>query len=103
MWQAGVYPLSILIAFLSGLWPHIKIIMMMICWALPFPKYDRGLCLLWLDALGKWSLIDMYVLVLCMAAFSFHIQANDTSYFPHVVDLFIYKEIEQIEKIIAQD
>ena len=46
MWKAGVYPLSLLIGFLSGLWPHIKLIVMMMCWVLPFPEHERGLCML---------------------------------------------------------
>eukprot|EP00494_Astrolonche_serrata_P032621 UN32890 len=90
MWNAGVYPLSILIGLLSGLWPHVKIAMMMVCWALPFPTYDRGIALLWLDALGKWALIDMYVLVLCMAAFYLHISPNEVNYLPDdLVDVYV--------------
>jgi len=81
-WNAKAYGLSIVIALLSGIWPHLKIIMMFICWCFPFPKYDRGLCLLWLDALGKWSLVDMKVLVLCMAAFSLKIIPGAVDYLP---------------------
>lgn len=82
MWNAGVYPLALLIGFLSGLWPHIKFIMMMMCWVFPYPSHERGLAMLWLDALGKWGLIDVYVLVLCMAAFSFYIAPHNVSYLP---------------------
>jgi hypothetical protein len=35
MWEARVYPLAILVAFLSGLWPYIKLLSMVCCWVLP--------------------------------------------------------------------
>ena len=31
-WAAGVYPLSLLIALLSGLWPYVKLLLMLTCW-----------------------------------------------------------------------
>jgi len=31
-WAAGVYPLSLLIALLSGLWPYVKLLLMLACW-----------------------------------------------------------------------
>lgn len=34
MWKAGVYPLAIIIAVFSGIWPYIKLIMMMACWTI---------------------------------------------------------------------
>lgn len=72
MWNAGVYPLSVLIALFSGAWPYIKLVSMLICWILPSPilsvaRRDSGLR--WLDTLGKWSLIDAYVMVMMMVAF----------------------------------
>ena len=36
----------------------------------------------WLDALGKWGLVDVYVLVLCMASFSFNIYPHEVNYLP---------------------
>lgn len=34
MWNAGVYPLAILVAFFSGGWPYIKLILMLVSWML---------------------------------------------------------------------
>jgi hypothetical protein len=31
-WHAGVYPLSLLIALLSGIWPYVKLMLMLACW-----------------------------------------------------------------------
>ncbi|KAJ8602255.1 hypothetical protein CTAYLR_003634 [Chrysophaeum taylorii] len=96
MWKAGVYPLSFLIALCSGGWPYVKLVAMFACWVAP-PCVDRGtgcgffldratlcrmtpqtreLVLIWLDALGKWSLVDSYVMTLMMVAFHFHVSVG---------------------------
>lgn len=74
MWQAGVYPLSLLVAGFSGAWPYLKLMMMLGCWTLPVARVPSALREKWLmalDALGKWSLIDIYVMVMMMVAFKF--------------------------------
>jgi hypothetical protein len=35
MWQAGVYPLSIMIALFSGGWPYLKVLLMLFAWVSP--------------------------------------------------------------------
>ncbi|KRX07756.1 hypothetical protein PPERSA_07506 [Pseudocohnilembus persalinus] len=76
MWQAKVYPLSFIIALFSGVWPSSKIIGMAVCWFMPLNKLSfkkRESFLRFLDAVGKWSLIDSYFLLLMLVAFSFDI------------------------------
>lgn len=61
-----MYPLALLIAFFSGAWPYIKLLAMVTCWFAPsavMKQLTRGKILQWLDILGKWSLIDAYVMV----------------------------------------
>lgn len=76
MWHAGVYPLALLIAVFSGAWPYIKLIAMLLCWLLP-PRIlkvkTRDSCLMLLDTLGKWSLIDAFVMILMAVAFRFKV------------------------------
>jgi len=76
MWEAGVYPLSFLIMLFSGIWPYAKVVVMMVVFFLPCsilkPKF-RLLILRILDALGKWSLLDSYVMVLMLVAFYFNV------------------------------
>ena len=77
MWNAGVYPLSILIAAASGGWPYLKLALCMVVWLLPRKHLDlqgRNRFLNILEQTGKWSLIDTYVLV--MMCVSFHFQLN---------------------------
>jgi len=76
MWHAGVYPLALLIAVFSGSWPYIKLLMMLFCWLIPparFSEKKREYTLMLLDMLGKWSLIDSFVLTLMVVAFRFHV------------------------------
>lgn len=71
MWVAGVYPLSLIVAVFSGGWPYAKLLMMLGVWFLPVRAVLRENVLILLDMLGKWSLIDAFVLVFMMVAFRF--------------------------------
>ena len=104
MWEAKVYLLSILVAFLSGLWPYIKLFSLLACFVTPPPGLPltpssqqsessscchtsmtvkrRNNLLRAVECLGKWGLLDFYVMVLMMCAFHFNMQmqmSNDPS------------------------
>jgi uncharacterized paraquat-inducible protein A len=67
MWDAKVYALATLIAFFSGLWSYIKLVTMLLCWSIPPGLLSisyRQTSLVVLDVLGKWSLIDSFVMIL---------------------------------------
>jgi len=52
---------------------------MMMSWIIPvhvLSEKRRELLLMGLDMLGKWSLIDTYVLILMLVAFQFHVQTG---------------------------
>ena len=77
MWEAGVYPLSILIAFFSGIWPYLKLILMLFAFVTPaslLKKEKRETVLMILDATGKWSILDSYVMILMLVAFQFDVK-----------------------------
>ena len=78
MWQAGAYPLAILIAIFSGVWPYTKQCLSMYIWFSPTKILSckrRGRILVWLDVLGKWSMVDVFVLVLTLASFALSIES----------------------------
>ncbi|CAK9105455.1 Uncharacterized protein SCF082_LOCUS49152 [Durusdinium trenchii] len=82
MWSAGAYPLSILIAVASGGWPYLKNILLLFTWFAPttvLGKQRRGSIMEVLDALGKWSLVDVYVLVMLTVGFRFYISSSYAS------------------------
>ena len=107
MYQAGIYPLLILIVCFSGIWPYVKVrstfqfrnleftfinlylvsnisnafeklLLMLYSWVIPVtdPQRQERL-LLKLDAMGKFSLVDIYVLILFVVAFRFHLGISD--------------------------
>ena len=94
MWKAKVYPLSILIAFFSGIWPYLKLIMMLISFITPsslINKNKRSTILMILDATGKWSILDSYVMILMLVAFQFHVVFPKSELVPEnsVVDVYV--------------
>ncbi|KAH0792051.1 hypothetical protein GPJ56_004060 [Histomonas meleagridis] len=73
MWKAKAYALSILVAVMSCAWPYLKLLLMLLIWILPtkiLSKKRRESFLKLLDALGKWSLLDSYVMILMLVAFN---------------------------------
>ncbi|KAL7719118.1 Uncharacterized protein QTN25_003494 [Entamoeba marina] len=97
MWTAGVYPLAILIFVFSGFWPYLKLVALMLCWVIPssiLPGKIRGIVLTVLDVLGKWSMLDSYVMVLMIVAFYMNIplpiENADSVDDPVLVNLFVY-------------
>eukprot|EP00533_Pseudo-nitzschia_delicatissima_P009167 CAMPEP_0116102186 /NCGR_PEP_ID=MMETSP0327-20121206/13212_1 /TAXON_ID=44447 /ORGANISM="Pseudo-nitzschia delicatissima, Strain B596" /LENGTH=1598 /DNA_ID=CAMNT_0003594203 /DNA_START=119 /DNA_END=4915 /DNA_ORIENTATION=- len=78
MYQAGIYPLLILVLCFSGLWPYVKLLCMLYSWIIPCgDQHKQERRLLTLDAMGKYSLVDNYVLILFVVAFRFHLKIVD--------------------------
>jgi len=77
MCKAEVYLLALIVALFSGVWPYLKLLLMLISFVLPasiLNKRKREKILMRLDATGKWSILDSYVMILMLVAFHFHIQ-----------------------------
>ena len=75
--SAGSKELAILIFMFSFVWPYTKQLMVLGCWFAPTKLVSvsrRGSILLWLDFLGKWSMVDIFVFVVTIAAFRVSIQ-----------------------------
>ena len=72
MWRVAMHALSALILSFSGIWPYAKLFAMWSAWATPWatPENRRRL-LERVDAAGKWSLIDVFVMMLFMVFISF--------------------------------
>ena len=78
---AGAYLLGIIILCFSGLWPYVKMFTMLYMWFAGTRRLNpmtRGNILRWMDVLGKWSMIDNFVLVLTVVAFRINILSPDT-------------------------
>jgi len=78
LYHAGIWPLLLLVVCFSGIWPYVKLAMMLYSWMRPSDyQHQRERRLLTLDALGKYSLVDVYVLILFVVAFRFHLGVSD--------------------------
>ncbi len=68
-----------LVLVFSGIWPYVKLLVMLFAWFsndkwLPFKQRER--LLIWLDAFGKYSLVDSFILVLMLVSFRFHVDLD---------------------------
>ena len=85
MWKAGVYAIAIFLGLLSGAWPYMKVLSLFYLWIVPPSRLSlekRGSKLATLDLLGKWSLIDVFVLLLFMVAFNVKIENPNLEVLP---------------------
>jgi hypothetical protein len=72
IWNAGGRELAIMILLSSVIWPYTKQLVSLVAWFLPpsvLPIAKRGSIFLWLDRMAKWSIADVFVLVITLAAF----------------------------------
>lgn len=62
LWRTGSYALVFLIVIASISWPFVKLLLSLFAWLVPFRSPQRRERLLAImDALGKWSFVDMVV------------------------------------------
>ena len=74
IWNAGGKALAALIFIFSGLWPYTKSIATLVLWFTSPSRVcmaTRGSTLLWLDTLAKWSMVDIFVLLVSIAGFRY--------------------------------
>jgi len=83
MFKARVYVLAIIVGVFSGVWPYLKLLMLLTCWVVPIPTVHRGRWLYWLDILGKWSWVDLYVTSVFMVGFNSHVEFPQTDALPN--------------------
>ena len=75
-WAAGLYPFSLVIVLLSGVWPYAKLLLMLMCWWAPASRMPPRRCerlLVTVDALGKWALLDFDMMMMMAVAFRLHL------------------------------
>ena len=69
MWTSGAKFIASIIAILSGAWPYAKLLSMLFMWFIPGKRSTQTRMLWWLDVLGKWSFIDLFVMVIMTTSF----------------------------------
>ena len=71
IWNSGAWPLALLIGLASCAWPIIKNAMLFVIWFCPttiLPRPKRATYLTVLDVIGKWSFLDVFIVVMTLAA-----------------------------------
>lgn len=62
MWRSEHYVLAIVIFFFSIIFPFAKLLALMMVWYRSMPAEKRDRVLHWLSLLGKWSMLDVFVI-----------------------------------------
>jgi uncharacterized paraquat-inducible protein A len=76
MFNAGIPALGVVIALMSGCWPYIRLALLALAFVLPpraLSPRARGTLLGALDAIGKWAVVDQFLIVILVAVFDFEI------------------------------
>ena len=108
MWEAGAKELAVIIVFFSGIWPYTKQLLTLALWCSPprlISPSRRGSILVWLDALAKWSMIDVFMLIISLAAFRLSFQNPEISFIPdsfYSVELMVIPLWGLYSNMIAQ-
>jgi hypothetical protein len=82
MYNARIWALFLLVVVFSGIWPYLKLLLLLYAWVAPptlVSQKRRGELLFSLDALGKFSLVDTFVLVVMIVSFRYHVEAGGTA------------------------
>lgn len=66
LYLEGEYPLFVILGLFTLVLPVIKLTLLAWAWNRPWSANRRWLC--WLDVLGKWSMLDVFVVALLVVA-----------------------------------
>jgi hypothetical protein len=72
-WDGKAYALAVLTAVFCAVWPYLRVAMHLLLYFVPVSEADRGRTLTWIDALGKWTLVNHFIL--CFMGVAFHLTA----------------------------
>mmetsp|Transcript_16101 Transcript_16101/g.31112 ORF Transcript_16101/g.31112 Transcript_16101/m.31112 type:complete len:779 (-) Transcript_16101:357-2693(-) len=63
-WNHNARLLAAALTLASGVWPYVKNVLLLVAWLCPMVPGTRSRLLLWLGRLGKWSFVDVFVMLL---------------------------------------
>jgi hypothetical protein len=108
MWQNGAKELAVFISIFSGIWPYTKQTITFFLWFAPtkwVTVQKRGSILLWLDALGKWSFVDIFVLIMSLVGFRIAVKSPELPLLStqiYSIDLLVIPKWGLYANMIAQ-
>lgn len=81
-WRAGAYMIALATLFVTGIWPFVKLALMLYCWQATeehLSTSSRGRILTFVDEYGKYSLIDTFIATFAFAAYRIEWKDGDRS------------------------
>ncbi len=85
LWGDGQYFLAVLVLVFSLIFPILKLVVLTGLWVTPMRADSRARLLAWLDALGKWSMLDVFAVAVLVVAVKIgplaHVHAERGVYF----------------------
>ncbi|HUI05374.1 MAG TPA: paraquat-inducible protein A [Verrucomicrobiae bacterium] len=64
LWEQSQYALATILFFFSIVFPVVKLTALALIWYMPLPEQKRQTGLHWLGLLGKWSMLDVFVVAI---------------------------------------
>ena len=64
LWEDHQYTLAIILFFFSIVFPNVKLMALAFLWFVPLGEKKREVVLHWLGVLGKWSMLDVFVVAI---------------------------------------
>ena len=68
LFEQKEYLLSAILFFFSIIFPTLKLVTLWILWKVKFDDGERSRILEWLNILGKWSMLDVFVVAILIVA-----------------------------------
>lgn len=108
IWNAGGRALAMIIVLASVAWPYTKQLVSLTLWFTPTNLVSvsrRGSIFLWLDILAKWSMVDVFVLVVTIVCLKITIQSPGVAFLPddfYQIDLLVVPKWGLYANMIAQ-
>jgi paraquat-inducible protein A len=64
LWEQNQIALALILFFFSIVFPLVKLSALALIWFMPLPEQKRETALHWLGLLGKWSMLDVFVVAI---------------------------------------
>ena len=64
LWEQSQYALAVILFFFSVVFPIVKLAALGVLWNVPLTEGKRKTVLHWLGILGKWSMLDVFVVAI---------------------------------------
>lgn len=76
-WNGEAYAIAFVVVLFSGVWPYAKNVVMFVSWFVPMRSSTRSKVLKNLTRLAKWSLVDVFAIIIILVGVRIDRQVTD--------------------------